>query len=93
MIMKYKQGIHFILSCWFDQKAGITFISIFLFLIRIKSGYAQIRGAKIGTLMSKIACINPCIYIYKTKTKTKQKKKKEKSDLNISKYYKHFIYW
>ena len=79
MIMKYKQGIHFILSYWFDQKAGITFISIFLFLLRIKSGYAQIRGAKIGTLMSKIAWINPCIYICK-KTKQKQNKKREKKN-------------
>ena len=31
MIMKYKQGIHFILSYWFDQKAEITFISFFNF--------------------------------------------------------------
>ena len=31
MIMKYKQGIHFILSYRFDQKAGITFSSFFNF--------------------------------------------------------------
>ena len=31
MIMKYKQGIHFILSYRFDQKDGITFSSFFNF--------------------------------------------------------------
>ena len=52
--------IMFILCYWFDQKAGIFFYWLLLFLIRIKFGHTQVSVPKICMPMSKTACINPC---------------------------------